>query len=156
MECNVRGRCLTVDNFVDFYPEFEGMTKEQFFRSFRKSIAYVDPTCCPCGWTEDQHNLAVLSAIAHVFYKTPDGSNLTVENGYDESELSGMGNIMMATEGSVSIMRKTYTPKTATENDLISTAYGEVLLSLYEAIMPPLTDIQPSPYYPVGYSVRWY
>lgn len=153
METKVGGKNLTIDDFLDVFPEFTGMTQRQFNSSYYKSFVYVDPHSCPAGWNYPQYKLAVMLAMAHVFYKTPFGQDLIDKNGYDASTIAGGGNIIMASEGSVSVMKKVYTPKNATENDLITSVYGEELLALYEGINPPLTGIEPAPYYPTGYDV---
>ena len=146
---------LTIEEFVTFFPEFQGMEMQKFVGAFMRSSAYVDPTCCPGGWSCLQHKVAVLLATAHAFMKTPYASALLKANGAEATTEAAMGSIIMATEGSVSIMRKTITPQNATQSDLLQSPYGEILLSLMEGIQPPKTTISPAPYYPTGYNVRY-
>lgn len=154
MTCCVCKEEVTVEDFVNAFPEFQGTSKIVFCGAFRRAHAYVDPMACPSGWSPVQHKLAVMLAVGHVLFNTPGGKRTIQQNGLNVEDYAGTGNITMATEGSVSIMKKVYSPQTATENDLLNSIYGTELLSLYEAINPPKTCVSPAPYYPVGY--KWY
>lgn len=149
--CCVCAEEITVDEFSSSFPEFMGTPKMSFCGAFRRAYAYVDPNSCPTGWSHEQHKLAVMLAIGHILFKTPSGQQTIKNNGFNVEDYAGTGNITMATEGSVSIMKKVYSPNTATENDLLGSLYGTELLSLYEAINPPNACVAPAPYYPVGY-----
>jgi len=147
----VCGKVITTDEFYTMFPEFMGINSVQFCAVYLKSHAYIDPHATPSGWLPEQHKLGVFLAMAHCLYKMPVGRDLITRNGFEYEDYAGKGNITMAAEGSVTIMRKVYSPATATENDLIGSVYGEQLLALYEGIEPPLTEVQHSPFYPVGY-----
>lgn len=153
MTCDVCvcGDNVTIDCFTSLFPEFYGMNDVQFCNMFMKAHIYVDPHACPSGWIHEQHKLAVCLAIAHCFFKTQEGKTIIEGNGLLSDDYVGNGNVNMASEGSVTIMKKTYSPGSATENDLMGSVYGEQLLSLYEGINPPLEEVQLAPYYPVGY-----
>lgn len=149
--CEINKEVVNKDCLTSLFPELFGISDIYFKSMFMKSHIYVDPHACPSGWSHEQHKLAVMLAIAHLFYQTSEGQRVIVKNGFNLEDFAGKGNITMAAEGSVSIMRKVYSPANATENALMNTVYGEQLLALYEAINPPQTEIECAPYYPVGY-----
>lgn len=154
MSCCVVNEIIDKSCFTNLFPEMYGISDIYFKSMFMKSHIYVDPHACPSGWTHEQHRLAVMLAIAHLFYQTSEGQKVIVRNGLSVEDFAGKGNISMATEGSVSIMKKVYSPANASENSLMNSVYGEQLLALYEAINPPQTVSECAPYYPVGY--KWY
>ena len=153
-EVRVCCECITAQDFYTMFPEFMGINKVEFCSIYLKAHTYIDPHACPSGWLPEQHKLGVFLAMAHCLYKTQTGQELIKKNGRAVEDYAGTGNITMATEGSVSIMKKVYSPATATESDLMGSIYGEQLLALYEGIQPPMEEVHPAPYYPVGY--KWY
>lgn len=150
-ECCVCDKRLDKCEFEQSFIEFVGIPEAMYKRAFLESHAYVDPRSCPSGWSPEQHKLAVMLGIAHCLYKMPSAQVIMKKNGVTVEDFAGKGNISMATEGSVSIMKKVYSPATATENDLLGSIYGEELLALYEGINPPMITPHPAPYFPVGY-----
>lgn len=146
------------EDFVSFFPEFLGISQEQFCAARKLSNVYVTSKKMDIGLPLDLHILAIKLAIAHCLMKRQDVLKIVEANGGNVD--GSMANVRKATEGFVSVDRAIYEPKNAIESDLLSDEpYGVMLLNiLNQAQLPvPKYENRIYPYYgSLGYGLDIY